>query len=323
MRTKNDFEKSMRFSVLLLLVFGLLFIHGCARYPSLPELKEGVSVDTQNSTDGIQFEEKMRKILLSNQKDKFSKDYIIGQGDNLHVDVWKEPELSRKVTVSPNGGFPYPLLENVNCEGLTVAELEKQLTNSLKGRFLLNPQVTISVTNYASKSVHVLGAVPNVGKFPLKARTTLLEILTEAGGLKEDAGFECIIIRPGEKQGKKSPTTTENAQQEDVISVNLTELMKGDLLQNVELQHGDTIFIPGTQHFFVYGEVKKPGKYKFDKKITVLKAITEAGGTTEEAASLKRVRIIREERGKKTRIQAKPTDSIKPQDIIIVPESFF
>ncbi len=311
-RGKRRHQTTLRPILLLGFFFIVMLNTQCARYPALPELKEGVPIETLKSEDEAQLDKKMRSVLLNLKTEKSSKDYVIGISDVLLIEIWQQSELTKQAKVTQDGSFSYPLLNTVKASGLTVAELEAEL-----------PQVTVSVQQYASKSVYLLGAVRRVGEYPLKVRTTLLEIITQAGGLTEDAGLTCIVIRPKEKRETASPVMPQQAEQEEAVSVNLKDLMKGDLVQNVELQDGDTVFVPRSQNYFVFGEVQKPGKYKYDTGITVLKAITEAGGPTEKAASLKRVRIIREQGGKKIRIPAHSTDNLKPQDIVIVPETFF
>ena len=81
-------------------------------------------------------------------------------------------------------------------------------------------------------------------------------------------------------------------------------------------------YIPKAQYFYVFGEVKKPGKYILEKGVTVLKAITIAGGTTEKAA-INRTKIVREKNGQRVKMKAKMTDPVYPDDTIIVPESLF
>ena len=149
----------------------------------------------------------------------------------------------------------------------------------------------------------------------------MLEILTEAG-LSENAGTDCVVIRP-----RRQPLDREAGEMSmdegEVIRIDLPELMRGDMLQNIELMDGDAIFIPKAQHYYVIGEVETPGRYRYEKGTTVLKAVATAGGLTEKAASMKRIKILREEDGQKRRVSVNPTDLVKPEDTLIVPASFF
>lgn len=301
------------------------FLVQCARYPAIPELRGDRPVAIQKSIEEQQLEARMREVLVSLKQEK-PRDYVIGIRDVLRVDVWEQPELTRTAEVSQDGTINLPLVGNLTASGRTVADLEREITERLAGRYLVNPQVTLQVVEYRSKYVSVLGEVggrggKGVGKYPLRGRTTLLEILTEAG-LGEEAGSECVVIRPRQepRTGEEGATASDGG---EVIRIDLPELMRGDLLQNIELQDGDAIFIPKAQHYYVIGEVDKPGRYKFEKGTTVLKAVATAGGLTEKAASMKRVKILREEDGQKRRVSVNPTDLVKPEDTLIVPASFF
>lgn len=304
----------------------LLLTPDCARYPSMPELKEGVPVETQKTGEDAQLEARMRDLLL-NLKRSEPGDYVIGVKDVLEIEVWQQPEMTQKVTVSQDGTITLPLIGAVKADGKSVSALQQEITERLSGRFLINPQVTVRVEQFNSKSVYLLGQVggqggKGVGRYPLRYRTTLLEILTEAG-LSDEAGTQCIVVRPVNNRQKDHPTLPDDPNAREVITIDLTDLMKGDLLQNIELQDGDTVYVPKAQHYYVFGQVKNPGKFKYEKDTTVLKAITTAGSLTEKAASMKHVKILREEGGKRVKISVKPTDLVKPEDTIIVPESLF
>jgi polysaccharide export outer membrane protein len=302
------------------------FLWQCARYPAIPEMKGDRPTINQETIEEQQAAARMREVLVSLKQEK-PKDYVIGIKDILKIDVWEQPELTRTTEVSQDGTINLPIIGTVVASGKSMAVLEREITERLAGRYLINPQVTLQVVEYKSKYVSVLGEVggkggKGVGKYPLRERTTLLEILTEAG-FSDDAGSECVVIRPTRnispvgEAGKRSKTGGET------IHIDIPELMKGDQLQNIEIQDGDTIYIPKAQHYYVIGEVEKPGEYKFQKGITVLKAIATAEGLTEKAASLKRVKILREENDQKRRISVNPTDLVKPEDTLIVPASFF
>lgn len=317
--------KILRFSFFVGAVLLSFLLSNCARYPAIPELDRKATSEISQTGGQQKMDARVRQMLLSLKKNDEG-DYVIGKKDVLHVEVWGQSDLNRTVEVSQDGTINLPLIGNVPADGRTVSELKEEITQKLKGPFLINPQVTVSVVKYESKTVSVLGEVggrggKGSGKYPLKGRTTLLEILTEAG-LSEQASDECIVIRPN--KGKRGAAGEEDPETKGmVIRLNLTDLMKGDLVQNIELQNGDTIYLPAAENFYVFGEVHSPGKYRYKRGMTVLKAVSTAGGLTEKAASIKRVKILREEGGERKRISVNPTDLVKPEDTIIVPESFF
>lgn len=309
----------------LIIIFLFLFcLVSCARYPEIPEAEKIEKAPPPAEDMGKLFQKKAASFvpLIESRK----KEYVIGPKDVLKITVWDHEDLNREVTVSEEGNFSYPLIGKVHADGLTVSELEKEIEKRLSGKYIINPQVNITVKEYKSKQVFVLGEVGGTGTgkgpgaYPLIGKTTLMEILAEAGGPTKEAGSEVIIIRP--KKKRANPTPLEKASEDEIIRINLRRLLEGDMSQNIVLEPNDTIYVPKAEYFYVFGEVKKPGKYILEKGVTVLKAITIAGGTTEKAA-INKTKIVRERAGIKVEIKARMTDPVYPGDTIIVPESLF
>jgi len=239
--------------------------------------------------------------------------------------VWDHDDLTRDVTVSQEGEFSYPLIGKVHAAGLTVFQLEKEIRDKLDGRYIIDPQISITVKEYKSKRVFVLGEVSQKGEkgpgaYPLQGKTTLLEVLSQAGGPTKDAGSEVVVIRP--KNSKGNPKSLEEATEDEIIKINLRKLLDGDSRQNIYLRPNDTIFVPEAEYFFVFGQVERPGRYILEPGTTVLKAITTAGGVTEIAA-INKTKIVRERGSGKSEIPVSMTDPVEAEDIIMVPESFF
>ena len=182
-----------------------VFFASCATYPNVPKIEETK--------------------IHNNPEPGWLKNYLISINDVLKIVVWDHEDLTRKVQVSAEGSFSYPLIGRVKATGLTVSQLEQEIAKRLSGRYIINPQVTVTVEEYH-------------------------------------------------------------------------------------------------RFFYVFGEVKKPGRYPLEADTTVLKAITTAAGATEKAA-INKTKIVREENGVRKEIKAKMTDLVKPEDVIIVPESFF
>lgn len=268
--------------------------------------------------------------LSSNNHNESGKDYVIGPEDVLKVTVWDNEDLTRTIQISREGEFSFPLVGKVHADGLTILQLERELAKRLSEGYLVNPHVTILIEEYKSKKVFVLGEVGGSGKgkvegggtYPLTGKTTLLEIISRAGGPTPEAGDQVLVIRPLNGQPKLSPTPLEEAREGEAISLDLRALEEGDTGQNIELHNGDTIIVPKAEFFFAMGEVQKPGKYKLERDTTVLKAISLAGGLTEKAAP-NRAKIIRDLEGAKREIRAKLSDKVNPHDVIVIPESFF
>jgi len=158
--------------------------------------------------------------------------YVIGPGDSISVQVWKEPTLSGGVTVRPDGFVTLPLLNEVQIAGLTTGQLRKLLEQKYK-EFTTDPFVTITVGGISSAEVFLIG--PGTGRngaFPLKGNESILQLITRMGGLGIFADRSNIrIIR---REGVK---ITE-------FIVDYDAIIKGDLKQDLLLRPGDRIIIP-------------------------------------------------------------------------------
>ncbi len=313
--THTSMKISKRSSLLLI----TMLLISCARYPTIPSLEE---IDPSRAPSPLPelFQEKATALLPVHEAKQ--KDYVIGPEDVLRIQVWDHPDMDREVHVSREGEFSYPLIGKVHADGLTVVELEKEITRRLDISYIINPQVTVAVNQFHSKKVFFLGEIVSRGTYPLTGKTTLLEILAQAGGPTPEAGTEVILIRPRNHIKKENPTPLEEARDDDVIHLDVQQLMNGDMSQNIFLQNGDTIYITKAQYYYVFGEVERPGKFLHEKSITVLKALTTAGGITDVAA-VNRTKIVREKEGMRVKFKVKMNDAVMPEDIIIVPESFF
>lgn len=248
--------------------------------------------------------------------------YVIGRQDVVNVTVFDQPDLSGKFTVQPDGNCTFPLVGRMATAGLTLRELEAQLTRRLADGFVRNPQVTASLDQFRGRRVFIFGGVAAPGTYALSDNMTLIEALAKAG---YNAASEAVIVR---SPGAKGPVMPEQAGEGEVIRVNLREFEKdvesGQLSRNVVLMDNDTIFVPRTDRtrVFVSGEVRNPGAYSIPEGTTVLQAITLAGGITDRAAT-GRIKISRLVNGKQKSIKASLGDIVQPGDTIIVPERYF
>ncbi len=239
-------------------------------------------------------------------------DYIVSHEDVLDISVYDHPEMSTTVRVDGNGNIIVPLINEVAVEGLTVSEAAKKITGLLSGDYIINPQVNVFVKNFREQKASVLGKVVTPGLYELRPKTTLLELISQAGGLTPDAGDRAIIKR-----------ATSNGTTEEVV-IDLDKLVEqGDISLNAPIYDGDKIFIDKAGIFYVTGEVKKPNSYKYKDRLTVIKALAMAGGVSDTAASGS-VNIVRKENGKDKILRSVDMDElVKPDDVIVVPESFF
>ena len=170
--------------------------------------------------------------LHTDQEVGYAEAYNIGSGDLLQVFVWKEPELTRDVTVRLDGKITVPLIGDIQAAGRTPSQLASDIETALK-RFISSPQVTLGVLETKSARFYVLGQVNRPGEYPLPGRVTVLQGLALAGGFREFAKTDNIVIIRQENGGER------------VRGVDYDELKKGERLeQNVVLRPGDTILVP-------------------------------------------------------------------------------
>ena len=251
-------------------------------------------------------------------------DHPVGPEDLLEISVFEIPELNRTVRVSERGTISLPLLGEMEVRGLTTMELEGRLRQELSRKYVKDPQISVFVREYGSKKVSVIGAVGKPGVYEMLGPRTLLQVLSQAGGLTEDAGAELFVIRGRDGNGVK-------------ITIPVEDLMASrDPTLNVPIQPGDIVSVPLDRQVYVYvdGAVKTPGRIEqlASRPITLLQAIAKAGGTTERA-NLKGVQILRqngkEEQTvlevslKRVRQGKEPDPPLKDGDIVVVPETFF
>jgi polysaccharide export outer membrane protein len=249
-------------------------------------------------------------------------DYVIGPQDVLTIQVFDQVDLGGRYTVETDGTFSFPLIGRVKAGGMTLRAFETELRKKLADGYFRNPQVTVSVEQYRSQRVFVMGEVRNPGPVPLTGGMSLIEALARAGSTLPSASGEVAIVRaaPGGKGGPVTVTDIDRAG--NIVRASIRDLEGGSMKQNVELHDGDTIFVPRAESAYVFGQVRTPGAYAIQKDTTVLQALSLAGGVTENGA-MNRIKVIRLVNGEKKEIKVKLTDLVKPGDTIIVPEKYF
>jgi polysaccharide export outer membrane protein len=162
-------------------------------------------------------------------------DFVIGPGDVLAIVFWREKDLSGDVRVRPDGRISLPLLNDVQAAGLTPEQLREKLIESA-GRYLEEPNATVVVKEINSRQVFITGQVGKPGPYPLGAPTTVVQLISMAGGILEYADKENIIIIHAERRPDGEPWSHR---------INYLEVMKRrNLQQNIELKPGDTVIVP-------------------------------------------------------------------------------
>jgi polysaccharide biosynthesis/export protein len=243
----------------------------------------------------------------------------ITPNDLIALSVYDAPELTRTVRVGPDGMIDIPMLRhNIRAQGLMPSELEAVITDALKkDEIIIKPIVSVTILEYNSRSVSVVGAVHKPLTFQVIGATRLLDALARAEGPTEAAGPELLLTRPGE-------TTPER--------FNLKELMSGnDLSHNVVLDGSEEVRIPEARKIYVVGSVKKPGAVpvRENSEFSILRVLAVVEGVVSFHSSLAYVYRLTENGKdrheipvdlKKILARKAPDVTLWPDDILYIPE---
>jgi polysaccharide export outer membrane protein len=199
--------------------------------------------------------------------------YHLGEGDKISLQVWNRPELSGKHTVGPDGQITIPLIGSMRITPMTREEAAGKISKKLKP-YYTDPLVNLEIEEYQANRITILGRVLTPGTMHFDRQPMLLDALARAGSLplvdKQTHLTRCAIFRGREK----------------IIWVDLNQLMRyGDLAYNIRLKPDDLVYIPDSQETLVYvmGAVQKPGVYRLDSNMSIMDALTQAGGPNEDA----------------------------------------
>jgi polysaccharide biosynthesis/export protein len=339
MKLRMEEKRLCRFAVLaacLLLLGGL---------PGLAQDKSAAPGKTPAAGEA-----KAANVVVSAEED-----YRIGVSDVIEIKVDDAAQLNSTFRVPTSGFILMNYLKRVQVLNKTTEEVEKIIADGLRGRYLKDPQVHVTVTQINSRSFFIQGAVVRPGVYQIEGRPSLIKLITIAGGLSENCGSTAYILRESkapnrplengqpaaavepanpaaanpsaEAGGQEGPATPDY----ELFTVNINKFHKGQMPQNIVILPGDIITIPVTDVFFVAGEVNKPGEFSLKEGTTLRQALSLAQGTKFEAAASRTI-IFREDpaTGKREEIRvdlaavmgAKKSDmAILPNDIIIVPNS--
>ena len=261
--------------------------------------------------------------------------YRVGPGDVLEINVYDDPDLSGLATVQHAGDISFPLLGDITINGMTVKEVRATLVELLAKDYLVDPQVIVRVKEYRSQWVTVIGEVVRPGKYYLQGAKSMLELLTEAGGFTSRASGEVIVSRLDQQQPSLFSTEDNGDGSESGVRIFLTPDQPPSEQKEAlsfRLRSGDIVTATSTRFFFISGEVKRPGSYPVTGGLTVLKAVSIAGGLTKFGAKGK-VEILRKSRKSGSqRIKVnlgdiengkKPDVPLEPEDIIKVGRRVF
>jgi polysaccharide export outer membrane protein len=237
----------------------------------------------------------------------------LGAGDSIRISVFQNPDLSLETRLSARGSITYPLLGEVALAGRTPAQAGARIAEELRRRdFLRDPQVSVALLQIRSRQVSVLGEVARPGRYALEdASPRLTDMLALAGGITPGGGDRVIVIERHKGETRKREV--------DVPAM----VRSGDLSQDLELQGGDTVYVPRAPMFYVYGEVQRAGAYRLEPGLRVMNALSLGGGLTPRGTE-RAPRVHRRLADGSLRvIEARLTDPVQPGDVIHFGESLF
>ena len=237
-----------------------------------------------------------------------AQDYQLQAGDMIDINIFQHPELETSVRISESGRVNVPLIGAANLMGKSEAQAENIIEQALSaGEFIIDPQVSVVVTEYNGRTASVLGKVHNPGEFQVTSGDTMMDVISKAGGLTEDS----------------NPTLTLYRKNSEPQTFNLYSASSGAINQNSAVQPGDVLLVAQADVFYTYGEVNRAGEYMLRDNMTVMQAISISGGLTDKASE-KGIYIIRTSaEGQSEPQKAKLNQIVQPSDVIMVEESLF
>ncbi len=261
--------------------------------------------------------------------------YVLGPNDQISIHVVSCEEINDKpIPVDLSGMVHLPLVGSLKASGSTIQQLQAEITDRLR-QYLLHPDVSVSVVEFRSQPVSVVGAVKAPGVQQVQGRKTLLEMLSLVGGLDPSAGPTLKITRQSQWGSIPLPNVKQNAtKQFSVAEVNLKSLIQATHPEeNIFVKPHDVISVPRAEMVYVIGEVQKAGGYVLNDidQITVLQALSMAGGLSQTARG-QEVRILRRTPGSVERREIpvnvnkmlngqNPDVRMQPEDILFIPNN--
>lgn len=221
--------------------------------------------------------------------------YELGADDRVVLSGIDMDDIAGKpVRIGLDGTVNLPMIGRVAAAGLTVPQLERELRKRLSV-FVKDPQISILITEYRSQPVSVVGAVNSPGVHQLQGRKTLLELLSSAGGIRQDAGYSVRVTRRAEWGPIPLPGAKTGPDGFSVAAISLPAILSAESPgENISIKPHDVISVPRAQLIYVIGKVRKSGGFALgeNQTLTALQALALADGLDATAAP-KRAKIMR------------------------------
>lgn len=291
--------------------------------------------DGTDTPEAVRHDQLNPRIGSVDNSARLKEDYVLGPDDQVTIHVANSDEFGdAPFSVEGDGTIKLPMAGRIRAAGLTTRRFEEELTGKLRTYFR-NPDVSVSLTEYRSQPVSVTGAVGKPGVLQVKGSHTLLEMISEAGGLRADAGSVITLTRRAEWGGiPLSNAVADPSHQFNIVRINVRDVTDGRKPEeNITVRPFDVIAVPKADQIYVVGDVEKAGGFFLNDKdaMSVLQALALAGGAR-RTASLGGARILRASNGDTTRAQI-PVDlkavmngkakdlSLYSDDILLIPSS--
>jgi polysaccharide export outer membrane protein len=273
--------KVVRVSFVILVI---LLIQGCNPSKKSLSLEEFKSLSNVNAKESLNAQ--IRSAAALDKADSNSRTYRLGAGDLLEISVFRVEDLTREARVNGNGQLFLPLIGILEVDGMSIPQVESTIAKKLSKDYIQDAQVSVFIKEYRSQEITVMGAVGRPDVYSVKRSRGVVEMLSLAGGVSEEAADSIRISTTSVDE-----VTGEPVKRSYVLSINGL-LSDREALSGLTLGGGDAIFVPEAGVVYVEGAVKKPGAYKMSGDVTVLQALSLAGGPKWEGDQ-SRVKIVR------------------------------
>jgi polysaccharide export outer membrane protein len=265
-------------------------------------------------------------------------EYVLGPGDVVKVSVYQLDTLGQErtltLTVGDDGTIPMPLIGAVQADGRVPSALEEVIRRKLAKDFIHNPRVKLRVAEHRSRVAAVMGAVHRPGRYPVYGRAvSLLDLMGRAGGMTDGSDDEVRVVRGALRTDRSRGVVPDADPSRNSFTVRLSRLVhEGARAAPVLIFPGDLVSVSqrGSSRFYVTGHVSRPGSYYRAPDMTLLQALTVAGGLRDTADPFS-LKIVRQRpRGGEELIKVNlkdivagklPDVRVRPADLVVVPST--
>jgi polysaccharide export outer membrane protein len=299
-------------AVKIFLVFNLSLFFVCS-------ISGQVTVDGKTTNDKPVADNTSVSVITDDKT--LNERYRIGYQDTLQITVFRHPELSRPVSVNPNGTIYLPRIDQpIVAVCKTEQELANEITAAYKKDYLKDPFVDVRAVEQKSQAFGVIGAVEKPGYFFISKKIHLLEMLAFAGGPNKEAGTRLLVARTGSSSFCKNdiPVADEQEKEIQLFDFKIRDIQEAKV--NFWMQPGDIVSVLEADYVYVVGNVNKPGRIALKDPISLTQAIATAEGF-KPASKKDLVRVLRQKTGTNEReelvFNLKDIEKLKTPDPIL------